>query len=96
MKNAKNAEGKRTGIYYLATEIYPHRYTDNPHGEWQVKVFASGSPDGDLQPVEGNPVLTGQLVCLFQHIFNGRFYGYDCHLEPPNHWMLEEVEAPLP
>jgi hypothetical protein len=62
VKNAKNAEGKRTGIYYLATEIYPHRYTDNPHGEWQVKVFASGSPDGDFQPVEGNPVLTGQLA----------------------------------
>jgi len=96
VKNAKNAEGKRLGIYYLATEIYPHRYTDNPQGEWQVKVFAGGSLDGDFQPVEGNPVLTGQRACLFQHIFNGRWYGYDCHLEPPDHWMLEEVEAPLP
>ena len=96
LKKAKNAEGKRTGIYYLATEIYPHRYTDNPEGKWQVKVFFGDSPDGDLQPVEGNPVMSGQRACLFQHVFNGRFYGYDCHLDSPDHWILEEVEAPLP
>lgn len=96
LKNARNAEGKRTGIYYLATEIYPHRYTDNPEGEWQVKVFYGDSPDGDFQPVDGDPVMTGQRACLFQHVFNNRFYGYDCHLESPDHWMLEEVEAPLP
>lgn len=92
----KNAEGKRTGTYYLATEVYPHRYTDNPSGEWQVKIFFSDSPDGDFQPVEGNPVMTGRRACLFQHIFHSRFYGYDCHLDTPDHWILEEVEAPLP
>ena len=27
------------GVYFLATEIYPARYTDNPDGEWQVKVI---------------------------------------------------------
>jgi hypothetical protein len=96
VKNARNAEGKRTGIYYLATEIYPHRYTENPEGEWQVKLFYGNSPDGDFQPVEGNPVMTGQRACLFQHVFNGRFYGYDCHLVSPDHWILEEVETPLP
>jgi hypothetical protein len=92
----KNAPGKKTGIYYLATEIYPHRYTTDPEGEWQVKIFAADSPDGDFQPVEGNPIMGGQRACLFQHIFNDRFYGYDCHLETPDHWVLEEVEAPLP
>jgi len=96
VKNAGNAHGKKTGIYYLATEVYPHRYTTDPEGEWQVKVFASDSPDGDFQPVLGNPVLRGQRACLFQHVFDGRFYGYDCHLESPDHWVLEEVEAPLP
>ena len=96
LKNAKNAQGKRTAIYYLATEIYPARYTANPEGEWQVKVFASDSPDGDFQPVRGDPVMKGQRACLFQHVFNSRFYGYDCHLDTPNHWILEEVEAPLP
>lgn len=96
VKNAKNAQGKQTGIYYLATEVYPHRYSDNPEGEWQVKVFAADSPDGDFQPVESNPVMRGQRACLFQHIFGNRFYGFDCHLEDPNHWVLEEVEAPLP
>jgi hypothetical protein len=96
VKNAKNEKGHSAGIYYLATEIYPHRYTSDAEGEWLVKVFASNSPDGDFQPVDGNPILSGQRACLFQHIFNNRFYGYDCHLELPNHWMLEEVEAPLP
>ena len=92
----KNAPGKKTGIYYLATEVYPHRYSDDPEGEWQVKLFAAESPDGDFQPVEGDPIMRGQRACLFQHIFNDRFYGYDCHLESPDHWVLEEVEAPLP
>lgn len=92
----KHATGKTNGIYYLATEIYPHRYSDDPEGEWQVKIFAADSPDGDFQPVEGNPIMHGQRACLFQHIFGDRFYGYDCHMDTPDHWMLEEVEAPLP
>jgi hypothetical protein len=94
LNKAKAPEGK--GVYYLATEIYPHRYTDNPEGEWQVKVFFADAPDGNFREVSGNPVLKGQRACLFQHVFHGRFYGYDCHLEPPDHWMLEEVEAPIP
>jgi hypothetical protein len=89
-------KGATSGIYYMATEIYPHRYTDNSEGEWQVKVFAATSPNGDFQPVAGNPILRGQRACLIQHIFNGRFYGYDCHLESNDKWVLEEVEAPLP
>lgn len=95
LKNVSAPNGKK-GVYFMATEIYPHRYTDDPEGEWQVKIFASDAPDGDFQPVEGNPIMKGQRACLFQHVFNGRFYGYDCHLESPDHWVLEEVEAPLP
>ena len=96
VKNAKGA-GEKKGIYYLATEVYPHRYTNDPEGEWQVKVFAADAPDGNFEPVAGNPVMHGQRACLFQHIFNGKFYGYDCHLDTANDkWMLEEVEAPLP
>jgi hypothetical protein len=94
LKNVKTSKSK--GVYYLATEIYPHRYSDNPEGEWQVKVFFSDSPDGDFREVSGNPVLNGQRACLFQHVFKGRLYGYDCHLESPDHWVLEEVEASLP
>ena len=96
VKHAKDAAGKKMGMYFLATEVYPHRYTTDPEGEWQVKVFAAASPDGNFQEVEGNPILRGQRACLFQHIFNGRFYGYDCHLETPDKWVLEEVEALLP
>ena len=84
------------GVYFLATEIYPARYTDNPDGEWQVKVFASNAPDGDFQPVAGNPVMHGQRACLFQHVFHDRFYGFDCHLTSHDQWVMEETEASLP
>jgi hypothetical protein len=95
VKNVKNRKGEG-GVYYLATEIYPHRYTTDPEGEWLVKVFVADSPDGDFQPTKGNPIMSGQRACLFQHIFNNRFYGFDCHLDSPKHWVLEETEAPLP
>lgn len=85
-----------SGVYYLATEIYPQRYTDNAEAEWQVKVFAASEPDGDFQPTSDNPVLRGQRACLFQNIIDNRFVGFDCHLEAPDQWVLEEVEAPLP
>jgi hypothetical protein len=96
VNNVTGPDGKKSGVYYLATEIYPHRYTDNPEGEWQVKVFAADAPDGDFQPVLGNPVMRGQRACLFQHIFNNRFYGFDCHLDSSDHWWLEETESSLP
>jgi hypothetical protein len=89
-------KGKKTGIYYMATEIYPHRYSDNPEGEWQVKVFYSNAPDGDFQPVAGDPIMRGQRACLFQQILHDRFYGFDCHMTSPDKWVLEEVQAPLP
>jgi len=95
LKRAPGAK-RNGGIYYLATEIYPHRYTDNPEGEWQVKVFFADSPDGNFQPVVGDPILRGQRACLFQHVFNNHFYGFDCHLDSPDHWELEFTEAPLP
>ena len=96
LKRSPGSAGKSTPIYYLATEIYPHRYTDDPEGEWQVRLFAADAPDGVFQPVAENPILRGQRACLFQHVFNKRFYGFDCHLESPDHWMLELTEGPLP
>ena len=92
LKRAPGAK-KKSGVYYLATEIYPHRYSDNPEGEWQVKVFAADAPDGSFQPLSGNPILRGQRACLFQHVFGNHFYGFDCHLEGPDHWVLEVTEA---
>ena len=96
LENAKTSQGTHHGVYYLATEVYPHRYTDNPEGEWQVKVFFADSPDNDFREVIGNPVMPGQRACLFQYIFEAQFYGYDCHLDSPEHWVLEEVEARIP
>ena len=78
-----------TGIYYLATEIYPQDV------EWQTKVFASDAPDGPFLPLAENPVLRGGRACLFQHVFQNRFYGYLCHLVSDEMWTLEVVQAPL-
>jgi hypothetical protein len=86
----------KPGLYFLATEIYPSRYTDNRDGEWQIKVFAADSPDGDFQPIAVNPIMRGQRACLFQHVFHDRFYGFDCHLAAPDQWVMEETEASLP
>ncbi len=76
-KSRVTLKGAKAGIYNLATEVYPHRYTNNPEGEWQAKVFAATAPDGDFQPVAGNPIMQGQPACLFLHVFHDRFYGYD-------------------
>jgi hypothetical protein len=40
--------------------------------------------------------MRGQRACLFQYVFHGRFYGFDCHLTTPDQWVLEETEASLP
>jgi hypothetical protein len=85
------------GIYYLATEIYPNRYNHNQQGEWQVKVFYASAADGPFQPAAGNPVQTGERACLFQHVFNGKFYGYQSHLDhATDKWQMELLSAPLP
>jgi hypothetical protein len=92
---AERTAQKKNGIYYLATETYPNRYANTPESEWQVSVYASDTPDGDFEPVEGNPVMRKQRACLFQHVFDGKFYGYDCHVDGDK-WTMEEVEADWP
>jgi hypothetical protein len=85
------------GIYYLATEIYPNRYKDADKGDWQVKVFHSEHADGQFLPVAGNPVELDGRACLFQHIFDGTFYGYQCRLDSASQlWQMEVVVVPLP
>ncbi|HEY1891962.1 MAG TPA: hypothetical protein VGG63_16265 [Steroidobacteraceae bacterium] len=85
------------GIYYLATEVYPNRYGKTQDGTWEVKVFHSERPDGDFEPVAGNPVQTGGRACLFQHIFGGKYYGYQSHLDPAtDKWSMEALVLPLP
>jgi hypothetical protein len=89
------ADGK--GIYYMATEIYPNRLADAKKGDWQVEIFYSTSPDGKFEPTANNPVQTGERACLFQHIFNGKFYGYQCHIKPKTDlWEMEVLTAELP
>ena len=53
--------------------------------------------DGEFLPVEGNPVQVGERACLFQHIFNGKYYGYQSHLDhATEQWGMEVLIAPLP
>jgi len=85
------------GIYYLVTEIFPGRYATPPKGEWQVKVFFSDKLEGKFEPVSNNPVQVDERACLFQHIFNGRYYGFQSHLDhATEQWVMELIEAPLP
>ena len=64
--------------------------------ESRARELISNAPDGDFQPVAGNPVMHGQRACLFQHVFHDRFYGFDCHLTSHDQWVMEETEASLP
>lgn len=85
------------GIYYLATEVYPGRYSKTDMGVWQVKMFYSDKPDGTFLPTADNPVQTDERACLFQHIFNGKYYGYQSHLNhATDKWEMEVLVAPLP
>jgi len=87
----------RKGVYYLATEIYPNRYNDKQRGEWQVKVFYASAADGPFEPAAGNPVQTGERACLFQHVFDGKFYGYQSHLDhATDKWQMEVLSTSLP
>jgi len=84
-------------LYYLATEIYPNRYDKSKDGDWQVKVFASPHLTGPYLPVAGNPIQQGDRACLFQHIFGGRYYGFQSHLDrATDRWSMEVLVAPLP
>jgi hypothetical protein len=77
-----------SGIYFLATEIRPH------DREWQTKVFTADAADGDFKPIRDNPVLRGGRACLFQHVFQNRFYGYLCHEVKAEKRVLEVIQAP--
>jgi hypothetical protein len=86
----------RAGRYFMATEIYPGRYAKDGAG-WQVKVFQSDRPDGKFEPVAGNPVQVGDRACLFQFIFDGKYYGFQSHLdEASQKWDMEVITAALP
>lgn len=94
MLYVSNGLGSGRGIYYLATEIWPERGAGPPQKEWQVMVFYSDKIDGKYTPVVNNPVQKGQRACLFQHIFSGRYYGYQSHLNPSTgKWTMELVQA---
>jgi hypothetical protein len=85
------------GIYYLATEIFPGRYSKTDKGVWEVKIFYSDKADGEFLPTADNPVQVDERACLFQHIFNGKYYGYQSHLDHSNEkWVMEVLVAPLP
>ena len=85
-----------TGIYYLATEIYPGRYSETHKGVWQVKVFYAEHADGEFAPVAGNPVQDGERACLFQHVFEKTYYGYQCRLDDATDlWNMEVLVVPL-
>jgi hypothetical protein len=90
------AAGQRP-VYYLATEIYPNRYEKSKEGEWQVRVYYSEHAAGPFALVANNPVQKGDRACLFQHVFDGKFYGYQSRLDGTlDQWAMEVLVTPLP
>ena len=87
----------RSGAYFMTTEIFPDRYDAAHPGEWQVRVYWSRHPSGPFEALPSNPVESGGRACLFQHVFDGTFYGYQCRLDVTSQlWQMEVVVAPLP
>jgi hypothetical protein len=76
----------RASMYFLSTEIYPKLSSG---AEWQIKVFFSENAEGPYQPVMNNPIQSGGRACLFQHIFDGRYYGFQSHLAEK--WVMEVI-----
>jgi hypothetical protein len=83
----------KIGIYYLVTEICPEHRNRT---EWQVKAFVSRHVDGPYVPVSNNPVQAANRACLFQHLFDGRFYGFQSHLSDVHGWEMELIREQLP
>ncbi len=91
-----NGGGGGKGIYYLATEIYPNRYNDAHRGDWQVKVFYASARTGSSSRSPTIRSKTGERACLFQHVFERTFYGYQCHLDHATEkWQMEVLVVPL-
>ena len=85
------------GVYFLATEIYPGRYGEDKTKDWQVKVFASIRPDGPFTPTTDNPVQSGGRACLFQHEFDGKYYGYQSRIDHTREqWDMEVLVTDMP
>ena len=99
MLHLKPGPGSAQGGYYLATEICPQVGPKPTDVEWQVKVFHSERLEGPYRPVSNNPVQTADRACLFQHSFQGRYFGFQSHrlqTNPIDVWEMEVIEAPLP
>lgn len=83
------------GVYYLTTEICPRA---GEGVEWQNKAFWAEKLEGPYLPVTNNPVQAGDRACLFQHVFDGAFYGFQSHRlqrDPIDRWAMEVIQAPL-
>jgi hypothetical protein len=80
-RNARSIHGNRSGLYDLATEVYPPPLYCRAGGRLKLK----SSPQTHLTAIfsmwTAIPLCVDGVACLIQHILNGRFYGYDCHLE---------------
>ncbi len=82
------------GLYYMTLEIFPSRYDKTDPGVWQVEAFAATQADGPFHPVDDNPIQDGGRACLFQHVFDGLFYGFQCRLEAHSEiWSMEVLTS---
>jgi hypothetical protein len=64
--------------------------------EAAMKSFVSRHVDGLYVPVSNNIVQAANRACLFQHLFDGRFYGFQSHLTDVHGWEMELIREQLP
>ncbi|HVV53607.1 MAG TPA: family 43 glycosylhydrolase [Polyangia bacterium] len=96
------------GSYYLAVETAEGDLASsladpgNDSGyQWMTRVMVGNAPDGNFIEIPGNPILTNNEACMFQHVFNisgqDQMHAYICKVPDWNtgDWTIEHRTALL-
>ncbi len=81
------------GTYFLSTEVLDGG-ASMTSGSWNVMVYASTDPMTGFIPLPGNPVISNNSACMFQHVFGNTLHEYTCKLDSGT-WTLEHRAADL-
>ncbi len=72
------------GTYYLSIETAEGDPGDRtnpgtvPSFQWMTRVLVSNAPDGKFVEIPGNPILSNNSACFFQHVFGDTLHAYTC------------------
>jgi hypothetical protein len=75
------------GQYFLSTETYEAAI-------WRTRIYSGPTASGPFTQLPGNPVLSDNDACFFQHIFGTTMHAWYCKLTGST-WTLEHRTADL-